>query len=89
VTQASLALTGVGGFRGEDLAQTLDVRELRLTCAHLLPQACDELGSKDVDATVEDAPPEGDFVLLGLEVADRRAKLVVGKSREIRKWFHS
>ena len=32
--------------------QALDVGELSLSCAHLLTKPCDELGAKDVDATV-------------------------------------
>jgi hypothetical protein len=37
---------------------------------------------------VEHATPEGDFVLLLLEVADHHAKIVVGQGREIGEWFH-
>ena len=60
----------------------------RLPRAHLLAQTGDELGAEDVDATVQHAAPEGDLVLLLLELADHRAKVVVGQCREIGKWFH-
>ena len=52
----------------QDLAEPLDVRQLRLARAHLLAQAGDELGTQDVDAAVQHTAPEGDLVLLLLEV---------------------
>ena len=52
------------------------------------PQPSDELRTEDVDAAVEHAPPEGDLVLLLLELADHDAQVVVGQSREIGQWFH-
>ena len=73
---------------GEDLAQSLDVGELRLPRAHLLAQPRDELGPQDVDPAVQHAAPEGDLVLLLLELANHHAEVVVGQGREIGQWFH-
>ena len=42
------------------------------------------LGSEDVDAPVEHAPPERDVVLLALELEDLLAELVVRQRREVR-----
>ena len=46
-------------------------------------QAHDELGTQDVELAVQDAPLARDVALLGLELGDERAQVVVGERDEV------
>jgi hypothetical protein len=82
----SLFATGLRWrFGSEDLAQPFNVRELRLSGAHLLSETRHELCAKNVDAPVQDTTAVGDLVLLLLELANERSKIVVSKGRQVGK----